>query len=280
VSIAGVAVARLGFGGLHLTESGRSGPEAKRAAVTVLRRAVDLGVELIDTADSYGPEMAEELIRRALHPYPDAVLVATKGGMVCDGSGRWQADCRPERLRTACEGSLRRLGVERIDLYQLHQVDERVPLVDSVGTLAELQAEGKVAAVGLCNVSLVQLEAARQVVEVASVQNPYHLGFRMFEPVLQACEATSTAFLAWAPLGGGRLAGRASALWTEARRRGVTPAALALGWLLNRSPALAPIPGTGSLSHLQENMAAASMSLTPEDIEALLHLVGAGRTGR
>jgi pyridoxine 4-dehydrogenase len=242
--------------------------------VRVLRTAADLGVGLIDTADSYGPEVNERLIRRALHPYPAGVLIATKGGMVREGPGRWRADCRPERLRTACEGSLRRLRVERIGLYQLHQVDDRVPLEDSVGMLADLQAEGKVAAVGLCNVTLDQLERARRIVHVAAVQDPYHLGFRVFEPVLHACQATSTPFLAWAPVAGGRLAGRAQTLSIEARRRGLAPAQLALAWLLHWSPALLPIPGTASVTHLRENVAAASIRLTPRDVGALADLIG------
>jgi aryl-alcohol dehydrogenase-like predicted oxidoreductase len=242
---------------MSLTGRGTWGSPADPAgARALLRRAAELGVRLFDTADSYGPETAENLVREALHPY-DGLLVATKGGFRRHGPHAWSADCRPEALRRACEGSLRRLGLERIDLYQLHVADRSVPIEESVGALAELQAEGKVRALGVCNVDADGLERARAAADLVSVQNRLSLAERGSEDVLAACEAAGLAFIAWAPLAKGFLAGGAPALTEVARAHGATPAQVAV------------IPGTVSLSHLEENVAAESLRLTQEDVAAL-----------
>jgi aryl-alcohol dehydrogenase-like predicted oxidoreductase len=254
---------------MSLTGRGTWGSPADPAgARALLRRAAELGVRLFDTADSYGPETAENLVREALHPY-DGLLVATKGGFRRHGPHAWSADCRPEALRRACEGSLRRLGLERIDLYQLHVADRSVPIEESGGALAELQAEGKVRALGVCNVDADGLERARAAADLVSVQSRLSLAERGSEDVLAACEAAGLAFIAWAPLAKGSLAGGAPALTEVARAHGATPAQVALAWLLQRSPGVAVIPGTVSLSHLEENVAAAGLRLTVEDVAAL-----------
>lgn len=266
VRLAGVEVARLGYGAMHLTGPGVWGPPLDRAAaVAVLRRAVELGVGLIDTADAYGPGANEEVIAEALHPYPVGVVVATKGGLVRPGPGDWRPDGSPAHLRAACEASLRRLRVEAIDLYQLHSPDPAVPFADSVGALAELRAAGKVRHVGLSNVSVAQLREARSIVPVASVQNQYSLYDRSGDDVLRACEAEGIAFLPYRPLDVGRL----SPARRVARKRGVDVRAVALAALLARSPVMVPIPGTSSLPHLEANVAAASLRLDERQVRSL-----------
>ena len=261
-------VRRLGFGTMSLTGRGTWGSPADPAgARTLLRSAAELGVQLFDTADSYGPDTAENLLREALQPY-DGILVATKGGFRRHGPHEWSADCRPEALRAACEGSLRRLGVERIDLYQLHVVDAAVPIEESVGALAELQAEGKVDALGVCNVDLEQLARARSTAEIVSVQNRLSLAERSADDVRAQCDRDGLAFIAWAPLAKGFLA-RAEPLAKIARAHGATPAQVALAWLLHRSPRLAVIPGTSSASHLEENVGADGLDLAPDELAAL-----------
>jgi pyridoxine 4-dehydrogenase len=263
-------VRRLGFGAMRITGPGVIGwPEDREVSLAVLRRAVELGVNLIDTADSYGPEVSELLIAEALHPYPDGLVIATKGGLVRTERGRWPVDGRPEHLREACEASLRRLRLERVDLYQLHRPDPQVPLEDSVGELARLRQEGKIRHVGLSNVSVEQLARAEAVVPIASVQNRYSLADRGHEEVLEACERQDIAFLPWYPLAVGDLALPGGALGRIASARGATPAQVALAWLLARSPVVCPIPGTASQRHLEENVGAASLELTDKELDAL-----------
>ena len=265
-----LSVNRMGFGAMRVTGPGIWGdPPDPDAARALLRRVVELGVNLIDTADSYGPEVSERLIAEALHPYPDGVVVATKGGVLRPGPGRWVPDCRPDRLRAACEDSLRRLRVERIELYQLHTVDPNVPLEESVGALAELRAEGKVRHVGLSNFDAEPLDRARRIVPVASVQNRYSLVDRRSDPVIDACEREGIGFLPWFPLAMGELARAGGPLDRLADARGATPAQVALAWLLRRSPAMLPIPGTASVEHLEENVAAAGLALSDEELAAL-----------
>ena len=263
-------VRRLGYGAMRITGQGIWGdPPDREAAKALLRRVVELGTTLIDTADSYGPNVSEELIAEALHPYPDDLVIATKGGLLRTGPGQWPTDGRPEHLREACEGSLRRLRVDRIDLYQLHRPDPAVPYEESVGALAELRSEGKVRHVGVSNVDVGQLATAASIVPVVSVQNRYNIAERAAEPVLQACERDGLAFLPWFPLATGDLARPGSALDDVATRLGVPPAHVALAWLLRHSPVNLPIPGTSSVAHLEENVAAASLELSAEDVEAL-----------
>jgi len=263
-------VRRLGFGAMRITGDGIWGPpddpeEAKR----LLRRVVELGIDLIDTADSYGPEVSENLIAEALHPYPEGLVIATKGGLRRDGPGQWPRDGRPERLKQCCEGSLRRLRLERIDLYQLHAPDPQVPLEDSLGALKELQDEGKVRHIGVSNVSLGELGRARAVVDVVTVQNRYNLTDRHSEDVVDACERDGTGFFPWFPLATGDLARPGGPLDELARAHRATPGQLALAWLLARSPAMLPIPGTASGEHLEENLAAADVELDEGEIERL-----------
>jgi pyridoxine 4-dehydrogenase len=254
---------------MSLTGRGTWGsPGDPAGARALLRCAAELGVRLFDTADSYGPETAEELLRQALHPF-DGLLVATKGGFRRHGPHEWSADCRPEALRRACEGSLRRLGLERIDLYQLHVVDAAVPIEESLGALAELQAEGKIRAVGVCNIDVGHLERARATTEVVSVQNRLSLAERDSEDVLARCERAGLAFIAWAPLAKGYLARDGSPLAGIARSHGATPGQVALAWLLRRAPNVAVTPGTASTAHLEENVAAAALELAPAELEAL-----------
>ncbi|OLE35963.1 MAG: oxidoreductase [Actinobacteria bacterium 13_1_20CM_3_68_9] len=265
-------VCRLGFGAMRLTGEGIWGPPADReVAKAVLRRAVELGINFIDTADSYGPEVSEELIAEALHPYPEGLVIATKGGLTRPGPGRWERDGSPEHLREACEGSLRRLRLERIDVYQLHAVDRRVPLEESVGTLAELREEGKIARVGLSNVDEAELERAREIVPVVSVQNRYSVAERQSEPVLDRCERERLAFIPWGPLRA--VAGsRDGAIGRVADAHGATELQVALAWLLARSQAMLPIPGTSSVEHLEENVAAAGLRLSEEEFGELTAL--------
>ena len=262
-------VCRLGFGAMRITGDGIWGPPADREeAKAVLRRAVELGVNFIDTADSYGPEVSEELIAEALHPYPGGLVIATKGGLTRSGPGRWERDCSPEHLRQACEGSLRRLRLERIDVYQLHAVDRRVPLEDSVGALADLRQEGKIARVGLSNVDAAELERAREIVPVVSVQNRYSIAGRESDPVLDRCEREGLAFLPWGPL---RSVGasRGGVIGRVASAHDASELQVALAWLLARSPAMLPIPGTSSVEHLEENVAAAALRLTEDEFGEL-----------
>jgi pyridoxine 4-dehydrogenase len=263
-------VRRLGFGAMRITGDGIWGPpgdldEARR----VLRRVVELGVNLIDTADSYGPEVSENLIAETLHPYPEGLVIATKGGLRRSGPGQWPRDGRPERLKECCEDSLRRLRLERIDLYQLHSPDPRVPLEDSLGALKELQEEGKVRHIGVSNVSRVDLDRARAVVDVVTVQNRYNLADRRSEDVLEACERDGIGFIPWFPLATGDLARPGSPLDELARSHDATPGQLALAWLLARSHVMLPIPGTGSVAHLEENVAAADLELARDELERL-----------
>lgn len=263
-------VNRLGYGAMQLCGPHVTGwPEDRENALRVLRRAVELGATLVDTSDAYGPEVNELQVAQALHPY-DGIVVATKGGLLRRGEqGGWPPDGRPEHLRAACEGSLRRLRVERIDLYQLHRHDPNVPFADSVGALRNLRDGGKIRHVGLSNVSVAQLEEARGIVEIASVQNEFNLGNRESEDVLQACEQAGIAFLPWYPLDAGELARPGGPVDAIARERDATPAQVALAWLLQRSPVTIPIPGTSSLEHLEENMAAHELELTHAELEGL-----------
>ncbi len=263
-------VRRLGFGAMRITGEGTWGPPPDREeALSVLRRAVELGIDLIDTADSYGPEVSEELIAEALHPYPDGLVIATKGGMTRTGPGEWPRDGRPEHLREACEGSLRRLRLDRIDLYQLHAPDPDVPYEESVGALRDLQGEGKIRHVGVSNVSVAQLRLARAIVPVVSVQNRFNLADRGAEDVLEECEGEGLAFIPWFPLSAGSLAEPGGAAAEIAERHGVSPAQVAIAWLLRRSPMMLPIPGTASVRHLEENVAAAGLELSEAEVEAL-----------
>jgi aryl-alcohol dehydrogenase-like predicted oxidoreductase len=263
-------VRRLGFGAMRITGEGIWGPpEDPQAARALLRRVIELGVNLIDTADSYGPEVSENLIAEALHPYPEGLVIATKGGLRRTGPGRWPRDARPERLRACCEGSLRRLRLERIDLYQLHSPDPHVPLEDSLGALRELQDEGKIGHVGVSNVSLEQLGRARAVVEVATVQNRFNLEDRDSEDVLGACADAGIGFIPWFPLATGRLARPGGPLDEIASRHDATPGQVALAWLLALSDVVLPIPGTASAGHLEENVAAAELRLPEEELRRL-----------
>jgi pyridoxine 4-dehydrogenase len=263
-------VRRLGFGAMRITGDGIWGPpDDPEGARRLLRRVAELGVNLIDTADSYGPEVSENLIAEALHPYPEELVIATKGGLRRSGPGQWPRDGRPERLKKCCEASLRRLRLERIDVYQLHSPDPQVPLEDSMGALKELQDEGKIRHVGVSNVSVEELERARAVVEVVTVQNRYNLTDRHSESVLETCERDGIGFIPWFPLAIGELARPGGPLDDLARRHDAAPGQLALAWLLARSPVMLPIPGTSSIEHLEENVAAQSIELDPADVERL-----------
>jgi aryl-alcohol dehydrogenase-like predicted oxidoreductase len=265
-----LTVRRLGFGAMRITGDGIWGePDDRGAALAVVRRAVELGVNLIDTADAYGPDVSEEILAEALHPYPDDVVIATKGGLLRSGPGRWSRDARPEHLREACEGSLRRLRLDRIDLYQLHAPDPKVPFERSVETIAALRDEGKVRLVGLSNVSVEQLERALSVTPVASVQNRFNLSDRASEDVLDACAERGIGFIPWFPLATGDLARPGGALDEIAARHEASPAQIALAWLLARSPVMLPIPGTGSVEHLEENLAAALIELSDDEVAEL-----------
>jgi pyridoxine 4-dehydrogenase len=266
-----LSVGRLGFGAMRITGPGVWGPPADRAAaVRLLRRVVELGVTFIDTADSYGPGVSEELIAEALAPYPDGLIIATKGGLTRPGPGEWRRDGRPAHLRSACEASLKCLRTDRIDLYQLHSPNPRVPLDDSVGALVDLQREGKIRHIGVSNVDISELAAARRVATIVSVQNRYNVTDRSSEPVLSACERDGIAFLPWFPLSAGSDAARVSGPIAEvAARRQATPAQVAIAWLLARTPVMLPIPGTSSLAHLEENQQAARLRLSAADRRAL-----------
>jgi pyridoxine 4-dehydrogenase len=263
-------VRRLGYGAMRITGDGIWGPpDDPENAKAVLRRVVELGVNLIDTADSYGPEVSENLIAEALHPYPDGLVIATKGGLRRTGPGEWPRDAHPDRLRECIEGSLRRLRVDRIDLYQLHAPDPKVPLEDSLGVLKEAQDHGKIGHIGVSNVSVEELERARAVVEVVTVQNRYNLVDRHAEDVLDACGAAGIGFIPWFPLAMGDLARPGGALDELSRAHDATPGQLAITWLLARSPVVLPIPGTASLQHLEENVAAADLELDAQELDRL-----------
>jgi pyridoxine 4-dehydrogenase len=265
-----LTVHRLGFGAMRITGRGVWGdPPDRSDAIALLRRVVDRGVNFIDTADSYGPGTSEMIIAEALHPYSSGLVIATKGGLVRPGRERWEPNCRPAHLREACEGSLKRLKLDRIDLYQLHTVDPDVPLQDSLGTLVQLQREGKIRHIGVSNVNLRQLEQARKLATVVSVQNRYNLSDRTHDGVVDACARDGLAFLPWYPLSAGALANSQGKLGVIARRHHATPSQIALAWLLHRSPMMLPIPGTSSTEHFEENLAAASFRLTEEDYVSL-----------
>jgi pyridoxine 4-dehydrogenase len=265
-----VPVTRLGFGAMQLTGPGVWGPPADPdEAIRVLRRAVELGVNLIDTADSYGPAVSEELIREALHPYGDGLVIATKAGMLRTGPDQWFPCGRPEYLRQQCELSLRRLGLDRIELFQLHRLDPTVPEADQVGALAELQREGKVNLVGLSEVTVEQIVDASTIVDVATVQNRYNLVDRASDDVLRHCTERGIGFIPWFPLAAGELAKPGGVVHEAAERLGVTPSQVALAWLLQRSSIMLPIPGTSSVAHLEENVAAAGVKLDLGTVDAL-----------
>jgi pyridoxine 4-dehydrogenase len=263
-------VVRLGYGAMRIPGPGVWGePRDHDEVIRVLRRAVELGVTFIDTADSYGPEVSERVIREALHPYPEDLIIATKAGLTRPGPGQWERNGRPEHLRTQAEKSLRLLGLERIELFQLHRIDPDVPLADQLGALVELQAEGKIGRIGLSQVSVPELEAARAITPIATVQNLYNFSDRSAEPVLDYCEREGIGFIPWFPMATGRLARPGGPLQRIADEHAVTPAQLALAWLLQRSPVLLPIPGTSTVAHLEENVAAALIELTPDQVQQL-----------
>jgi pyridoxine 4-dehydrogenase len=269
VTVGDRQVNRLGFGAMRITGPGIWGPPRDHdEAVRVLRRAVDLGVDFIDTADSYGPDVSEQLIAEALAPYPEGLVIATKGGMVRPGPGVWNTDGRPEHLREAVEGSLARLGVEQITLYQLHRPDPGVPLEESVGELVTLRDEGKIAHIGLSNVTVDQLARAQALTPIASVQNRYNPTDRGSDPVVEAAGRDGFAFIPWAPVGGHE-PGEGAALAAVAERHGVSPVQVALAWQLARSPQILPIPGTSSVAHLEQNVAAAGLVLDDDDLATL-----------
>src|SRR3954463_12891830 len=260
-------VRRMGFGAMRITGQGIWGPPADHdEAIRVLKRAYELGVNLIDTADSYGPEVSENLIAEALHPYPDDLVIATKGGLTRSGPDQWQRDLRPQRIKECCDASLRRLKVDRIDVYQLHAVDPNVPYADTVGAVADLKAEGKIRHVGVCNVGRTDLETARAIVDVVSVQNRYSLVDRSSEMVLEVCTRDGLGFLPWYPLGAGDLGEDAASTLDEvAKAHDASRFQIALAWLLAHSPVSLPIPGTSKVAHLEENFAAAAIELTAEE---------------
>jgi aryl-alcohol dehydrogenase-like predicted oxidoreductase len=263
-------VHRLGYGAMRITGDGIWGPPRDHdAAIAVLRRALELGIDLIDTADSYGPHVSERLIAEALHPYPDALVIATKGGLERTGPGQWPRNGRPEHLKAACEGSLRDLRVDRIDLYQLHAPDENVPYAESVGALKELQDEGKIRHIGVSNVSVEQLAEARELVEIVTVQNRFNLTDRASQDVLDVCERDGLGFFPWFPLAAGDLAKPGGVVHEIATAHDATPGQVALAWLLARSPVVLPIPGTGSVEHLEENVAATGLQLDFSELDRL-----------
>ena len=264
-----LTVNRLGFGAMRLTGPGIFGPPADRDGCRqVLRRALDLGVSFIDTADSYGPDVSEEIIAEALHPYPAGVVIATKAGLLRPGPHKWKMNGDPARLRSACDGSLTRLRVDRIDLYQLHRIDPEVPEADQFGVLADLRRAGKINLIGLSEVDVAAIERARTTLPVASVQNKYNVGERAYEDVVEYCEREGIAFIPWYPLAAGALAGHAD-LSRVALKHGATPMQVAIAWLLARSPAMLPIPGTSKADHLEENIGAAAIHLDGDDLAQL-----------
>ena len=269
-------VTRLGFGAMRITGDGVWGEPADRAeAVRVLRRAVELGINFIDTADSYGPHVSEEIIAEALYPYPAGLVIATKGGFDRPGPNQWVENGRPEHLRSACEGSLRRLRMDRIDLYQLHRIDPKVPAEDQLGTLKELQAQGKIKHIGLSEVTVPQIQHAQTIVPIVSVQNRYSITDRGSEDVLEYCEKEKMGFIPWFPLAAGRVSGSDSPISRIAAQWKATPSQVALAWLLARSPVTLPIPGTSKVKHLEENVAAAELKIDASKMQALQGLARA-----
>ena len=268
-----LSVNRLGFGAMRITGEGIWGwPSDRENAKKVLRRAVDLGVNLIDTADAYGLETSELLIAEALHPYPKGLVIATKGGLTRPGPGSWVPDCRPERLSQCVDKSLKRLKLDRIDVYQLHTVDRKVPIEESLGALKKAQDAGKIRHVGLSNVTIQEIERAKKIVPIVSIQNRYNIEDRESEGVLSYCEKEKMGFLPWAPVGGsgrGSMTRSGNPLEAEAKRHNVTAVQLALAWLLQKSPVMLPIPGTANIAHLEENMAAAKLQLSSEEMRAI-----------
>src|SRR6266566_4191661 len=265
-----LTVNRLGFGAMRVTGEGIWGwPPDRTNALKLLRRATELGVDLIDTADAYGPDTSELLIAEALHPYPKGLVIATKGGLTRPGPGEWVPNCRPEHLKKAVEGSLKRLRLERIDLYQLHTVDSKVPIEESVGALKQMQDAGKIRHIGLSNVDPEEIARARKIVPIVSVQNRYNIEDRQSENVLTYCEKENLGFLPWFPIGGSRGLKPESPLSLAAKAHSVSVYQVALAWLLERSPVMLPIPGTSSLAHLEENVAATRVKLTPEEWNAI-----------
>jgi pyridoxine 4-dehydrogenase len=270
-----LTVNRMGYGAMRITGPGIWGdPPDREQARAALRRARELEVNFIDTADSYGPDVSEILIAETLYPYPDDLVIATKGGLVRPGPGHWDRDGRPEHLREACEGSLRRLRLEQIPLYQFHAPDPKVPLADSLGALAELKAEGKIRHVGVSNFSPEQVDEAQRIVPVVSVQNRYNVNDRSSEPVLDLCTQESLAFLPWAPI---QETEKIAGVLTAAKRLGVSERQVALAWLLARSPQVLPIPGSGSPEHVTDNIAAAGLELTGDEFNAITDSIEAGR---
>ncbi len=264
---------RLGFGAMRITGKGVWGePQDHDEAIRVLRRAVELGINFIDTADSYGPHVSERLIAEALHPYPDGLVIATKAGFDRSGPDQWQMNGRPEHLRKACDGSLKRLKLERIGLYQLHRIDPAYPAEDQLGTLKDLRTQGKIKHIGLSEVTVAQIEHARNIVPIVSVQNRYSLADRAAEDVLQYCERANIGFIPWFPLGAGKLAGPGGKLARTASELGITTSQLALAWLLWRSPVMLPIPGTSRVKHLEENVAAAAAKVDGRTMRDLSQL--------
>jgi pyridoxine 4-dehydrogenase len=261
---------RLGFGAMRLTGKGIWGePQEHDQAIRVLRRAVELGINFIDTADSYGPHVSERLIAEALHPYPAGLVIATKAGFDRLGPDQWKMNGRPAHLRESCEGSLKRLKLERIDLFQLHRIDPAYPAEDQLGTLKDLQKQGKIKHIGLSEVTVAQIEHARNIVPIVSVQNRYSLADRAAEDVLEYCERASIGFIPWFPLGAGKLAEPGGKLARTAAELGITTSQLALAWLLWRSPVMLPIPGTSSVKHLEENVAAAAVKVDDRTMREL-----------
>jgi aryl-alcohol dehydrogenase-like predicted oxidoreductase len=271
-------VHRLGFGAMRITGEGVWGePRDPAEARRVLHKLLDLGINLIDTADSYGPEVSERLIAEALHPYPKGLVIATKGGLTRSGPGEWAPVGRPEYLRQCVELSLRRLKVDRIDLYQLHRIDPKVPAAESLGALKELQKAGKIRHIGLSEVSVEEIKKAGKIVEVATVQNLYNIGNRQSEAVLEYCTQHSLGFIPWFPLAAGDLANAGSALSQAAKRHSATVSQIALAWLLHRSPVILPIPGTSSVAHLEENTKAASLQLSEQEWQEIAKSAGSTR---
>jgi len=269
-------VTRLGFGAMRITGDGIWGEPADRGeAVRVLRRAVELGVNFIDTADSYGPNVSEEIIAEALHPYPPGLVIATKGGFERPGPNRWVENGKPEHLRAACEGTLRRLRVDRIDLYQLHRIDPKVPAEDQLGALKELRAQGKIRHIGLSEVSVGEIQQARKIVPIVSVQNRYSITDRGSEDVLDYCEKENLGFIPWFPLAAGKVSSADSPIGHVAARLKATPSQVALAWLLARSPAVLPIPGTSKVEHLEENLASAGPQIDKNSLQELAGLAQA-----
>ncbi len=269
-----LTVNRMGYGAMRITGPGIWGDPADREqAKAALRRALELDVNFIDTADSYGPEVSETLIAETLYPYPDDLVIATKGGLVRPGPNGWDRDGRPEHLREACEGSLRRLRLEQIPLYQFHSPDPKVPLADSIGVLAEMKAEGKIRHIGVSNFSAEQVQEAQQIVPVVSVQNRYNVNDRSSEPVVDLCTQETLAFLPWAPI---QETERIAAVLSAAKRLGVSERQIALAWLLAHAAQILPIPGTGSPEHVEENIAAASLELTPEEYNSITDSIEVG----